>query len=130
MTRFAPERRVLAAFYSGLAGAAAAGAESLSAPDLPPPATAESTDAQNALAPRVGEQSLEAVRYLALASQAERIRLGLVTIARLRVRLSREEVAQRRPRFSTIPSPKPPERWPRSARNCRLAPPRRVSRLA
>lgn len=90
VTRFAPERRILAAFYSGLARAAASGAESLCAPELPPPATAESTDAQNALAPLAGGQSMEAARYLALASQAERIRLGLVTIARLRVRIARE----------------------------------------
>jgi uncharacterized membrane protein YccC len=90
VTRFAPERRSLAAFYLALSRAAAGGADSLSAPDLPPPATAESTDAQNALAPRMNEQSVEAARYLALASQAERIRLGLVTIARLRVRIARE----------------------------------------
>jgi len=62
VTRFAPERRVLAAFYMGLSRAAASGAESLCAPDLPPPATTESMDAQNALAPLAGERSVEAAR--------------------------------------------------------------------
>jgi len=87
VSRYAPERRALAVFYAALARAAE---QALAAPDLPPPTSAESTDAQNALSSLAGDGSLEAERIAALLSQAERIRLSILTIARLRVRLSRE----------------------------------------
>jgi uncharacterized membrane protein YccC len=90
VSRHAPERRALAAFYTALANAADAGAQALAAPDLPPPASAESTEAQRALTALSGDASVEAERYLALLSQAERMRLSLLAIARLRVRLARE----------------------------------------
>jgi uncharacterized membrane protein YccC len=86
VSRYAPERRALAVFYAANARAA----QALAAPDLPPPASAESTDAQNALSSLAGDGSVEAERIAALLSQAERIRLSILTIARLRVRLSRE----------------------------------------
>lgn len=90
VSRYAPERRALVAFYAGLAHEAGTGADALAAPDLPPPASAESTEGQRALSALSGDGSVEAERYLALLSQAERIRLALLAIARLRVRLARE----------------------------------------
>ena len=88
--RYAPERRALATLYTALARTAAAGAQALSTPDAPPPASQESTEAQNALASLARDGSIEAERYLALLSQAERIRLTLLAIAGLRVRVARE----------------------------------------
>jgi uncharacterized membrane protein YccC len=90
VSRYAPERRALVAFYAALAHEAGTGADALAAPDFPPPASAESTEAQRALSALSGDGSVEAERYLALLSQAERIRLALLAIARLRVRLARE----------------------------------------
>ncbi len=82
----APERRALAALYAELARAASQPSAATEAP----PATAQSTEAQTALASLGGDHSLEAERYLALLSQAERMRLALPILARLRIRLSRE----------------------------------------
>jgi uncharacterized membrane protein YccC len=89
VARYAPERRALAALYSALARTAGRTPEEFSAPG-PPPATGESTQAQDMLSALEGDQSVDAERYLALLSQAERIRLALLLIARLRVRLGRE----------------------------------------
>ena len=88
--RYAPERRALATLYAALSRAAASGAGALGAPDIAPPASLESNEAQRALGTLVEDRSLEAERYLALLSQAERIRLSLLAIARLRVRLAHE----------------------------------------
>jgi uncharacterized membrane protein YccC len=81
--RYAPERRALATLYSELARAAAAGAP----PTEAPPASAQMSAAQTALQALNGDRSLEAERYLALLSQAERIRLALLTLSRLRKRM-------------------------------------------
>jgi uncharacterized membrane protein YccC len=89
MRRYGPERRPLAALYSELARAAA-NAEESAAPNAAPPASQQSTDAQRALTSLAGDRSIEAERYLALLSQAERIRLTLLALARLRIRLGRE----------------------------------------
>lgn len=86
---YSPERRALANLYAAIARAAAAGADAFS-PEQAPAATAESTEAQRQLAALNGDSSMEAERYLALLSQAERMRLALTAIARLRIRLSRE----------------------------------------
>lgn len=83
--RYGPERRILADLYNGLAQAAASGAPAEEAP----PASQQSTDAQAALSSLGGDRSLEGERYLALLSQAERIRLALLTLFRLRTRLER-----------------------------------------
>ena len=84
--RYTPERRALGLLYQGLSRAAAAGAPATEAP----PASSESTAAQKALASLAGDRSIEAERYLALLSQAERMRLAMLALARLRVRLKRE----------------------------------------
>jgi uncharacterized membrane protein YccC len=86
MRRYAPERKVLAALYHELARAAASGAPAGEAP----PASEQSTLAQTALASLGGDRSMEAVRYLALLAQAERIRLALLMLFRLRIRIGRE----------------------------------------
>ncbi len=88
--RYAPERRILAELYTGLAHAAAADAPASEAP----PASRQTTDAQSALSSLSGDHALEAERYLALLSQAERIRLALLTLFRLRIRLTREGCPQ------------------------------------
>jgi uncharacterized membrane protein YccC len=81
-----PERRALANLYAEMARSASAPAHATEAP----PASQESTQAQKELAVLEGSPSLEAERYLALLSQAERIRLALLALARLRIRMGRE----------------------------------------
>jgi uncharacterized membrane protein YccC len=83
---YEPERRALAALYTEVAA-------SVTGPPAvreAPPASGESTEAQTSLAGLSGDRSVEAERYLALLSQAERIRLALLALSRLRVRLSRQ----------------------------------------
>ena len=87
--RFAPERRSLGELYRALAQAAASRVHASEAP----PATVESIQAQNALAALDRDHSIEVERYRLLLSQAERMRLSLVTLARLRKRIEREEPA-------------------------------------
>ena len=89
LRRFAPERRALGELYRALAHAAASPVPASEAP----PATAESTQAQDALATLDRDHSIEAEHYRLLLSQAERMRLSLLTLARLRKRIEREEPA-------------------------------------
>jgi uncharacterized membrane protein YccC len=89
LRRFTPERRALGDFYRALAHAAASPVHASEAP----PATAESIRAQDALAPLDRDHSIEAERYRFVLSQAERMRLSLVTLAHLRNRIEREEPA-------------------------------------
>ncbi len=84
--RYQPERRALSALFAELARAASAPPQIREAP----PASDQSTQAQTALAGLSGDRSLEAERCLALLSQAERIRLALMMLSRLRVRIGRE----------------------------------------
>ena len=84
LTRYAPERRALAELFHALAATASGWTRATE----PPPATAQSTHAQEALSSL--DRSIEAERYRALLSQAERIRLSLLTLARLRARIRRE----------------------------------------
>lgn len=93
LRRRTPERRALAAFYAELARHASSPARATEAP----PASQESTEAQNQLALLGGSTSLEAERYLSLLSQAERIRLALLSLSRLYIRLGREGAADRQP---------------------------------
>ena len=85
--RYDPERRALADLYRELARAAAS---RVSATDAPP-ASAESIEAQAAIATVGQNHSVEAERYRMLLSQAERIRLSLLALARLRIRIRREK---------------------------------------
>jgi uncharacterized membrane protein YccC len=83
---YEPERRALANLYVALGRAASLPAELMKAP---PPAE-PSTRAQEALAARASDYSIESERFRALLSQAERIRLRLFTLGRLLRRMRRE----------------------------------------
>ena len=89
--RYDPERRSLAALYFELARIATLQAEATAAP----PATREIAQAHEALSGLQADMSLSALRYRSLLSQAERIRLSLSTLARLRFRLARENASHR-----------------------------------
>lgn len=84
--RYVPESRALAALYAELAQSAAA---SLPASESPA-ATEPILSARAALGSLDASRSVEAERYLALFSQAERIRLAVLVLGRLRVRITRE----------------------------------------
>ncbi len=86
---YAPERRALGELYRELARAAASPVRTTEAP----PASAQSLEAQNALATLDADHSIEAERYRSLLSQAERMRLSLLGLARLRARIHREDSA-------------------------------------
>jgi uncharacterized membrane protein YccC len=84
--RYEPERRSLAALYAELARIAIHPSEATAAPL----GAREIAQAHDALSNLATDRSLPSLRYLSLLSQAERIRLSLVTLARLRHRLTRE----------------------------------------
>ncbi|HYP13975.1 MAG TPA: FUSC family protein [Bryobacteraceae bacterium] len=77
---YEPERRVLGSLYSELSRIA----ESAIASALAPPATQHATEAQRLLSGLWRTRSTQGERYLSLLAQAERIRLSLVVLARLR----------------------------------------------
>jgi uncharacterized membrane protein YccC len=84
--RYGPESGVVANLYDELARSASANSPATEAP----PATDAISAARDTLANLAGDRSLEAERYLALFSQAERIRLSLLVLWRLRTRMARE----------------------------------------
>jgi uncharacterized membrane protein YccC len=84
--RYVPERRALGDLYVALADAA----ESPVAATEAPPASDQSTAARNALASLSRDHSIEGERFNMLLAQAERMRLSLMALARMRVRLDRE----------------------------------------
>ncbi|HJZ98250.1 MAG TPA: FUSC family protein [Candidatus Solibacter sp.] len=84
--RYGPESAALASLYRELARGASESSPATEAP----PATAAITVARDALASLTGDRSVEAERYLALFGQAERIRLSLLVLWRLRTRIARE----------------------------------------
>ena len=92
--RYAPQKRALGALYRELAQAAARAKDESKPAAGAPVASAQSTEAQNALAALGGDGSPEAERYLILLSQAERIRLSLVALTRVRIRLARDGAAE------------------------------------
>src|SRR5215831_15142924 len=85
--RYDPERRALGALFSELARIATHPADATSAPL----GTREIAQAHDAVVNLATNMSLAALRYRSLLSQAERIRLSLLTLARLRHRLTRED---------------------------------------
>lgn len=87
---FSPERRVLGALYLELSKAAPAPIDTT----IAPPVTRRISDAQQTLSARANDHSVEAGRYRSLLNQAERARLGLLTISRLQARMQREQSAQ------------------------------------
>jgi uncharacterized membrane protein YccC len=82
-----PERRSLANLYAALAKSAADPAALMKAP----PPSQPSTLAQQALATRAPDHSIESERMISLLSQAERMRLRLFTLGRLLRRMRREK---------------------------------------
>jgi uncharacterized membrane protein YccC len=94
--RYEPERRALATLYFEMARVATRPVEATSAP----PATREIAQAHEALSGLATDMSLSALRYRSLLSQAERIRLSLSTLARLRSRLARENASH--PAIATL----------------------------
>src|SRR5437763_8350619 len=86
LSRHEPERRALVELYSELSQAALSTLKSREAP----PSTAEVTRAQEALRRLGHDHGNEAQRLWALLNQAERIRLSLLTLGRLRNRLARQ----------------------------------------
>src|SRR5438270_5186895 len=83
--KYAPARRTLAQLYWELARAAVSALPA----DEAPPATASSLRAHTELAGIAGDRTVEADRYRSLLSQAERLRLNLFALRRLRARLRR-----------------------------------------
>ena len=84
--RYDPERRALASFYLELANRAATPLNATSAPL----ASVHSEQAQEALLGLGSDPGAESLRYRALLSQGERIRLSLLMLSRLRLRMQRE----------------------------------------
>ena len=87
LRRHEPERRLLGELYVALANVAAAPVDA----SAPPPVTGEISQARKMLSGIGRGRSNQAERYWSLISQAERIRLSLLIITRLRVRLGRED---------------------------------------
>ncbi|MCC6363791.1 MAG: FUSC family protein [Bryobacterales bacterium] len=86
LRRYGPERRALGELYDEMSRVAAARVSAAEAP----PASAQSTHAQEEMATLAHDYSVEAERYRSLLNQAERMRLGMVALGRLRARLERE----------------------------------------
>jgi uncharacterized membrane protein YccC len=84
--RYGPESAAVAHLYRELAIGASAGAPASESP----PATEAISAARDALAALANDRSVEAERYLALFGQAERIRLTMLVLWRLRTRLARD----------------------------------------
>jgi len=85
--RFEPERRALANLFEELGRAAASPTSASEAP----PASAQATAAHDTLAALGPIHTVEADRYRSLLNQAQRMRLSLLALARLRVRIGREK---------------------------------------
>lgn len=86
LRRFEAEQRALGVLYSELGRAAAEPVEV----KVSPPATVQATEANKALTSLRAGRNVQAERYLLLLSQAERVRLSLLFLGRLRMRLQRQ----------------------------------------
>jgi uncharacterized membrane protein YccC len=86
LRRYTRERQALGDLFVELAGLAGSTVPATEAP----PVSAAITQAQLSLAWLNREHTVDSERYLLLLSQAERMRLSLITLSRLRARLRRE----------------------------------------
>ena len=86
--RYEPERRVLGQLYAGLKQMIEEHIDTAEAP----PATSQSNEASKALSALASDYSLESERYRSMLNQAERARLSIIAIKRLRSRLRRESI--------------------------------------
>ncbi|QDK38012.1 FUSC family protein [Bdellovibrio sp. NC01] len=84
--RYRPARRALSAFFQDIARLTSTSGTAEQAPQ----ATHLSIEAQNALKDLAGDSRADARRYRSLLAQAERLRLTILSLLRLRKRLSRE----------------------------------------
>jgi hypothetical protein len=85
--RYELERRELAKLYMELAAIPKAPVDGLDAPR----ASSQITAARQALSVVARQHTIEGDRCVSLLNQAERIRLSLLTLARLKARLERDE---------------------------------------
>jgi uncharacterized membrane protein YccC len=85
--RYEPERRIIASLYRSLA----AMARSPVPPSDAPPFSKQISDAQESLVSLGADHRVEAERLYMLLNQAERIRLSILTLARLAHRIKRYE---------------------------------------
>ncbi len=88
LRRYRPESRALGAMFRELAASAARTAEASQSP----PASAETIAARTSLGSLTNDHSVSAERFKVLMSEAERVRLGMLVLSRLRVRIGRERV--------------------------------------
>src|SRR5262249_21270362 len=84
--RYDPERRAIGNLFFELAGSASQPAQAAASPA----ATVATTQAQDAINALGSDSSVESLRFRALLSQAERTRLSIMMLARLRSRMRRE----------------------------------------
>ncbi len=84
--RYRPEQRELAQLYGALSQIASVSSHFSGGP----PGTADVTKTRLVLAPLMLNHNVEAERFRSLLSQAERIRLALITLARLHERMEHE----------------------------------------
>ncbi len=84
--RYSPERKALGDLFLALSQMAASPVQVLEAP----PATQPFTQAQTTLASLDQDRSIEGQRYRMQFSEAERMRLSLLLLGRLRIRIQRE----------------------------------------
>jgi uncharacterized membrane protein YccC len=88
LRRYVPERTALGNLYLALSRAATSPPEHAA---QSPPATAQSIAAQNALATLDQDHSVDSERFRLLLIQAERMRLSVLALSRLRARIGREQ---------------------------------------
>lgn len=87
LRRYKPERRALGNLYQDLAFLSVS---PVYTKDATPLGSMQSIETQNALKALAGDDRPEARRYRSLLSQAERLRITILSLLRLRKRLSRE----------------------------------------
>ncbi len=84
--RYRPERRFISSLYATLSHLAISPA----GPDGPPPGDDKIAQTQDALSSLAQDHTPEGERYVFLLSQAERVRLSLLTLRRLHRRITRD----------------------------------------
>jgi uncharacterized membrane protein YccC len=100
LRRYVPERRALGNLYVGLSIAAASPPETAA---QAPPATAQSVAAQSALATLDQDHSVESERFRLLLIQAERMRVSVLALSRLRARIGREQAEPSKGPAAAVP---------------------------
>ena len=89
--RYDPEKRIVAALYRALSDIARTSDAEVVPHGVTPPNSAQFSDAQDALVSLSRDHNIEAEHLIFLLNQAERIRLSLLTLARLCRRIRRDD---------------------------------------